>query len=257
MNKQFWHRNASTILSCLGGVGVVTTAILTAKATPKASRLLDEAKKEKGEKLSKWEKVNVAGKVYIPAVVTGAVTIGCIFGANVLNKRHQASLVSAYAFIDSSYNQYKRKLVELYGEETHHEIMDAIAVEKAKEVGISAPGIVSDNKLYVDEEDCGETRLFYIECGKRYFESTVEQVIAALYHTNRNFVLRGYTTLNELYDFLGLDPTEEGDVLGWTVEDELYWVDYNLRSITIDDDLECIVIETLWDPNPDFLEYYY
>lgn len=49
MNKQFWHRNASTVLSCLGGVGVVATSVLAVKATPKALKLIDKAKEEKGE----------------------------------------------------------------------------------------------------------------------------------------------------------------------------------------------------------------
>ena len=49
MNKQFWHRNASTVLSCLGGVGVVATSVLAVKATPKALKLIDKEKEEKGE----------------------------------------------------------------------------------------------------------------------------------------------------------------------------------------------------------------
>ena len=49
MNYQlFLRRNSSTILTCAGGVGVVATAVLTAKATPKAMRLLEEARNEKG-----------------------------------------------------------------------------------------------------------------------------------------------------------------------------------------------------------------
>lgn len=38
MNKQFWHRNASTFLTCLGGAGVVATAVMAVKATPKADQ---------------------------------------------------------------------------------------------------------------------------------------------------------------------------------------------------------------------------
>ena len=36
MNKQFWHRNASTVLTCLGGARVVVTSVMAVKATPKA-----------------------------------------------------------------------------------------------------------------------------------------------------------------------------------------------------------------------------
>ena len=55
MSTRFWHRNASTVLTCLGGVGLVATTVLAIKATPKALQLIEEEKRKKGEELSKWE----------------------------------------------------------------------------------------------------------------------------------------------------------------------------------------------------------
>lgn len=246
MKSQFWHRNASTILTALGGVGLIATTVLAVKATPKALQLIEEEKKNKKEELTKLEMVKTAAKPYIPAVLTGTATLICIFGANILNKRQQASLISAYALLDESYKKYRRKVVELYGEETHNEIINAIAVEEAKEVGITAPALATNTCLTSDEA-CGDPVLFYDEWSHRYFESTIEQVIAAQYHINRNFVLRGYVTLNELYDFLGLEPTDYGNTVGWAVEDEFYWIDFNQHKVLIDDDIECYIIETPWD----------
>ena len=154
MNKRFWQRNASTILTSIGGIGVVATSILSIKATPKAMQLIEEAKEEKGEELSKFEVVKVAWKLYIPAALIGTATIACIFGANTLNKCQQASLMSAYALLDNSYKEYKNKLKELYGEETHQSILEEIAAEKAENVGINTPGYVSNNRLYLDDK-CG------------------------------------------------------------------------------------------------------
>lgn len=255
-SKLFLKRNGATILTGLAAVGVVTTTVMAVKATPKALELLEEAKQEKGEELTKLEKVQVAGPSYIPTAVVCASTLVCLFGANVLNKRQQAALISAYAFLDNSFKEYKAKLKELYGEEAHEEIVNAIAVEKAREVGITAESLCMNTSLTKDEA-CGEPVLFYEEYSHRYFESTIEQVIAAQYHTNRNFVLRGYTTLNEFYTFLGLEPTDNGDVLGWAVEDDLYWVDFNNHKTVLDDGLEVYIIETPWGPTSDFLEYYY
>ena len=107
-----------------------------------------------------------------------------------------------------------------------------------------------------DDESCGDPVLFYDDWSGRYFESTIEQVIAAQYHINRNFVLRGYVTLNELYEFLGLETTEYGNTVGWAVEDEMYWIDFHQHKVIMDDGLECYIIETPWGPSPDFLEYY-
>lgn len=251
----FCKRNASTILTCIGGAGVIGTTVLAVKATPKAIQLIEKAEKDKEDKLTKLEKVKIAGPAYIPTVMVGVSTMVCIFGANILNKRQQAALVSAYAMIDSSYKEYKQKLVELYGKETHQEIVDAIAVEKAKDVGITAESMCA-NTCLTDSEACGEPVLFYEEWSRRYFETTIEQVIVAQYHLNRNFVLRGYSPLNEFYEFLGLEPTEYGGTVGWSVEDEFYWVDFNHHKTVLDDGLEVYIIETPYGPSAEAMEYY-
>ena len=51
--RLFVKRNASTILTGLGSIGVVATTITSVKAIPKALRLIEEAKQEKGEELTK------------------------------------------------------------------------------------------------------------------------------------------------------------------------------------------------------------
>ena len=254
-SQAFIKRHGSTILTYIGCVGVIATTISAVKATPEAVELLDRAKKKKGEELTTVEKINIAGPRYIPTALMCIGTMACIFGANVLNKRQQAALISAYAMLDNSYREYREKLKELYGEEAHEEIVNAIATEKAKEVGIRS-GMFIDNNCLTDSESCGEPVLFYDEWSHRYFETTIEQVIAAEYHLNRNFVLRGFTYLNELYDFLGLEPNDYGSVLGWSVEEELYWIEFNHRKVVLDDGLECFIIETPWGPSTDVNQYY-
>ena len=257
--KVFWKRNGSTILTCAGAVGVVTTGIMAVKATPKALKLIEEAKEEKGEDLTTLEIVRVAGPSYIPTILIGVSTIACIFGANVLNQRNQAALASAYALLDSSFKEYKETLKELYGEEAHQNIMDHIAIEKAKEVGVHGSYFATTCDLTADER-CGEPVLFYEEYSNRYFEATIEQVINAEYHLNRNYILRGYSYLNELYEFLGLETTDYGSVLGWTPTDEgEYWLEFNHRKVTLDDGLECYILEMPFEPKYDPLDdnYYY
>ena len=254
--QRFTKRHGATILSCIGGVGAIATTIMAVKATPKAIKQIEAAEKEKGDKLTKMEMVTVTGKTYIPTVLVGVGTLTCIFGANALNQKQQASLVSAYTLIDNSYKRYKNKLVELYGKEMHDKIMDEIVIEEARERGIRA-NCFGSTCMLTGEDACGDAVLFYDEYADRYFESTIEQVMAAEYHLNRNFTLRGYTILNEFYDFLGLDPTEHGDKVGWTPEDGLYWIDFNHHKVIMDDGLECYIIETPWGPSAEFMEYYY
>lgn len=114
MKKSKFSKNtASIILTCLGGAGVIATSVMAVQETPKALKLMDEAEKEKCAKLSKWEVIKTTAPAYLPSVVCGAATIACIFGANILSQKQQASLASGYAFIEQSYRQYRQKVIEL------------------------------------------------------------------------------------------------------------------------------------------------
>lgn len=250
---RFFKQNSSTILTILGVCGVVVTSVEAVKSTPKAIKLLDEVKKEKGEDLTVIETVITAAPVYIPSLIFGGSTIACIIGANVLNKRQQASLMSAYAFVENSYQDYKNKVKELYGEETHQNIINSIAQEKVKDVNLAVIGSFDICRLEEDDDDT--PRLFYDEASERYFESTLSKVISAEYHFNRNFAIRGYACLNELYDFLGISKTDTGNYEGWSCEDMITnagiepWIDFNHRKVELEDGLICYVIEIPYGPS--------
>ena len=245
----FLKKNSATILTVAAAAGVITTSILSAKAAIKASRVLAHKEEEKSEKLTFEETISAVWTIYIPPVVVGMSTIACVFGANIINQRQQASLASAYALVDSSYKEYKAKLKELYGEEAHNNIVDSIAAEKCDEANISAGGLTS---AYTQEiESDTEPRLFYDEYSGRYFETTIEKVLLAEYHLNRNYILRGFARLNEFYEFLGLEPTDYGETVGWDICDEIYWIDFNHRKAFIGDDndgFECYIIEMPYYP---------
>ena len=245
----FLKKNSATILTVAAAAGVITTSVLSAKAAIKASRVLAHKEEEKGEKLTFEETISAVWTIYIPPVVAGISTIACVFGANILNQRQQASLASAYALIDNSYKEYKAKLKELYGEEAHNNIVDSIAAEKCDEANISAGGLTS---AYTQEiESDAEPRLFYDEYSGRYFETTIEKVLLAEYHLNRNYILRGFARLNEFYEFLGLEPTDYGETVGWDICGAIYWIDFNHRKAFIGDDndgFECYIIEMPYYP---------
>lgn len=244
-SKLYLKNNSATILSGIGAIGVVGTAVMAAKATPKALELLEEATDEKEDKLTKFEAVCVAGPVYIPTILMGMSTIACIFGANTVNKQKQAALTSAYMMLDNSYKKYRNKVKELYGVEADAKIKEEI-IKDDYEIEYSNP-----------EE---EKQLFYEPISERYFESTIEEVQRAEYHLNRNFILRDYANLNEFYKFLGLKTTQQGEILGWSsyAGYTVYgysWVDFTHDRIELEDGLECITINYPFEPTLDFMEY--
>jgi hypothetical protein len=246
-SRLFLKRNASTILTCVGAAGVVITSALAVKATPTALELLKEAEQEKGEKLTPLETVKVAGPVYIPAAITGASSIACIFGANVLNKRQQAALMSAYALLDNTYKEYKAKAKELYGDDASAHIRAEIAKDHIEEADIP-------------EEDDGKS-LFYDYFSGRYFRSTIETVQKAEYNVNRNLFTRDYAYLNEFYEDLDLEPLETGWAYGWAkaVNYERHWqewVDFIHEKTVTDDGLEVYILKMHGEPTIYFENYF-
>ena len=252
MNVQrFVKCNASTILSVLGVAGVIATTVTAVKATPKAMEFVKKAEEEKGEKLSKWEKVNVVGVAYIPTVLVGTATVACILGANLVSRRQQATLMSAYALLDRSYKDYKNKANELYGDGAGKQICE---------------GIVKDK--YTGDESSGDDgkELFYDFYSGRYFESTKEHVMRAQYEVNRSLFVNYAVGLNEYYDLLGLEEKPEYEMLGWSCGqmEEMYghpWIEFEHEEIILDGDLEydeglkCTIINMPLSPFVDYLEY--
>jgi len=252
--KGYLKRSSPAILTCLGAIGVVTTSVLAVKATPKAVDIIRarEGIDHEGNYYgpTKLEVIQSCWKCYIPAALVGLSTIACIFGANILNKRNQASLASAYALLNQSYQQYRNAAKSVYGEDAD----EKIKIEAAKNAYVSAGGY----HIY-DPESESEEILFYDTFCQRYFTSTMSSVINAQYHVNRNFALRGWSDLNELYDFLGLEEHRGGDLIGWSADEMLEsglapWIEFENRLVKMDDGLECYIISTLFEPkvlNPD------
>ena len=250
--EKFLKKHSPTILTCIGAAGVVATAVLAAKATPKALTLVhtDSRINHDGDPNAYTRKEAVAScwKCYVPAVVVGGSTIACIFGANALNRRQQAALASAYGLVSQAYNDYRRKVRENFGEEAHRDIMRQIAAEKSSGRAPVAPGIIGDSSLEFEGAN-EELRLFYDSVSERYFQATISQVLQAEYHVNRNFALRGNVMLNEFYAFLDIEPIPGGDDVGWWVDgdNEFYWIDFNHVRSMVDDglsgEIECYIID--------------
>ena len=242
---RFLRRNSATVLTIAGAAGVVATSVTAVKATPKALRLVEEAREEKGEELTRLERVRVAGPAYIPSILLGASTIACIVGANILNQRQQAALMSAYALVENSYKEYKAKLIELYGEEADEKIRHEIIRDKY-------------NAEVVEAE--GEKRLFYDYFSGRYFESTLPAVQSAEYELNKLLMKNEYVYLNEWYAALGIDVIDGGWELGWTRSgnfDKYWqdWIDVGHEKCTLDEGLECDILVLHGEPYPNFADY--
>lgn len=241
-------RATPTMLTILGAAGVIGTAVLAVKATPKALDLIyaEECKRHRertDESLTMADKIKVAWRPYIPAASVGLATIICIIGANGLNHKQQAAITSAYILLDNTYREYRKKVKALYGEDVDKDVRGEIA------------------KDHYDHRELADGKLLFFDFfSGRYLERTMEQILDAEYNLNREFVHKDYVTLNEWYDLLGIENVDFGDVLGWSVSagEAFYgyqWIDFEFELETMDDGLECYIIHMPNPPSADFMDY--
>lgn len=110
------------------GAGIafgVTTVVLAVKSTPKALMLLEERKLDlKTEELPKVEVIKTAGPCYIPAFITGSLSIMCLIGGNTVQARRNAALTTAYTLTTATLKEYRNKVVETIGEKKETAVRD-------------------------------------------------------------------------------------------------------------------------------------
>lgn len=207
-------KHSPEILTGLGIAGMITTTILAVKATPKALENIkaDSRKNHDGDPYAytKKEAIKSSWKCYVPAAITGTVSIGCLIGASSVNARRNAALATAYQISSNALNEYKEKVVETIGETKEKHIQDKLAQDKVdKNPAESNTIIVTGN---------GKT-LCYDPQFNQYFESSIDAIKNAVTEMNHRMVTLGeeYVSLNDFYDELGVDRLDIGDDLGWNV----------------------------------------
>jgi uncharacterized protein DUF6353 len=209
---QFTKQNSPTILSAIAVGGVIATAVLAVRATPKAVKRIQELGDDGELEVKKTEAVKATWTLYIPAGLSGMATIACIIGANQIGIRRNAALLAAYTLVDSTFREYKDKVVEQIGKEKEARVGDAIMEDRiskdpnAKEVIIIA----------------GKDQLCYESLTGRYFRGDIEDIRRAENEINRKIVTSDmYASQNDFYDEIGLPHVGIGDELGWSIDNPI------------------------------------
>ena len=95
---------------------MVTTTVLAVRATPKAIELIEAKKKEEQvDSLPPVEVVKTAWKCYLPATITGVVSMACIIGSCSVSARRSAVLATACKLSETAFTEYQDKVVETIG----------------------------------------------------------------------------------------------------------------------------------------------
>ena len=244
-------KHSPEILTGIGIAGMVTTTVLAVKATPKAIMLLEEKKREKScdilneeVKLTPVEVVRTAWKPYIPAAVTGTLSIVCLVGASSTSLKRNAALATAYKISETALSEYKAKVVETIGEKKETAIRDKIAKDRVDRNPVSKTEVIITDK--------GNT-LCYDALSGRYFKSDIDRIKKAENAINKRLLNEMYISLNEFYDELGLGSTSIGDELGWNLDDGL--IDLDFSSQIADDGTPCIVVDYRVAPKYNYYKF--
>lgn len=242
-------KHSPEILVVTGVIGVVTSAVLACKATRKLDSVLEESKEqidkikdyieEEGYSEGYTEKdaskdlaitytqsaLKIA-KLYGPSVILGAASIGAIFGGhNILRKRNVA-LAAAYTAVDKGFKDYRNRVIERFGKELDRELKyniksDTVEVTELDEDGKEKTSKVTVNT--VDPNELSEFARFYDDgCTGWTKDPELNLVFLKKQQCWANDLLksRGWLTLNEVYDMLGITRTAAGMVVGWIYDEK-------------------------------------
>lgn len=249
-------KHSPEILMGIGITGMVTTTVMAVRATPKAlmlievekrrlnRELLEEAKKsgcEECNQITRLEPVDLikaTWKCYIPAGITGIVSIACLIGASSVNARRNAALATAYTLSETTLRDYQKKVIETIGEKKEQTVRDAVAKEHIERDPVENKEVIFSGR--------GNT-LCYDSISGRYFRSDMDAIKKAENELDARLRNEMYISLNEFYYEIGLEPLSViGDDLGWNIDSG--YLDLGFSSQIATDGTPCLVIE--YNPAP-------
>lgn len=243
-------KHSPEILVGAGVVGTVVSTVMACKATTKISTILenadeeittiryaaehaDELPEEYTEEDSKKDLAIVYAKtgvelvkLYGPSVLLGTLSITSILaGHNILRKRNVA-LAAAYTMVDKGFKEYRGRVVERFGKELDKELRYNIKAKEIEDVVTNEDGtetIVKETVSVVDPNEISDYARIWHE-GNTGWTKDPEYNLYVLKkqqsYANNLLQERGHLFLNEVYDLLGFQRTEAGNIVGWYYDEK-------------------------------------
>lgn len=232
--------NSPAMCTGLGIVGVIVTAGLAGQAAYKAALIIDVDESRGGTHGDMFprfkERSKLTWKLYLPATVSGALTVASIVGANKISSRRAAAVAVAYSLSEHAFSEYKDKIIEKLGDKKERSFRDEIAQNRID----GYPPCEIDVILTGD----GDVLCFDSLTG-RYFKSAMESLRKAQNDVNQIIIHDGYCSLTEFYNSVGLSQTVYSEEVGWT-QDKL--LELSFSTTMSDNNRPCIVLNYNYSP---------
>ena len=222
--------NSPLILTGVGVAGTITTAVLAGRASYKAAYIIaDSGEVEQTTQEQLKENVRLVWKLYIPAVSVGVLTITSIVFANQIGTRRAMAVATAYSLSERAFEDYRKKVVEVMGENKERSVRDQVAQDQVNENPNRGMVVVADDTNV----------LCYEQYTGRYFSSSMEKLRKAENDLNHKILHEDSASLSDFYCLVGLPRTEISDDLGWNANKLL---ELQFSAVLSEDQAPCLSI---------------
>lgn len=241
-------KHSPEILLVTGVIGTVAGAVMACKATLKVNEVLDEAKHnidiihECVENPDMEDTYTVEDskkdltivyaqtgfklvKLYGPAVLVGATSIGCILASNNIITKRNVALAAAYTTVDKGFKEYRGRVVERFGKELDRELRYDIKAKEVEETVVDAKGKEKTVKKTVEvaNPNYNSTYARFYDDGCIGWSKDPEMNLYFLTqqqnYANDLLKANGFLFLNDVYKMLGIPQTQAGQVVGWIYDE--------------------------------------
>ena len=264
-----FKKRSPEILVVTGVIGIVTSTVIACKATTKVNDIVTESKKTidkihdcvgKGLHTSDGEEYTqeVANKdlaivytqtawkfikLYGPSVLIGAASIGCMVGSNRILRKRNVALAAALTTVEKSFKDYRGRVIDRFGKDLDRELRFGIKAKEIKEKVIDENGNETTVTKTVEVVDPNTAHSLYsiVFCeGNAGWTKNAELnkvfLIQQQNWANDKLRLRGYLTLNEVYEMVGAPTTAYGQIAGWVYTEDSSigdnFVDFGIFDVT-------------------------
>lgn len=233
------------ILTAAGVIGTVGSTVLACKATLKVEDILDEAKKKSNlinavhdgeievdaeytdKDYSKDLLVNRTQtavkliKLYGPAISLGVLSITAILGGQHILRKRNVAVMAAYKLCEESFNNYRSRVKDELGDEKDRQFYYGMTEETVKDKVKSKDGKTKTVTKKVEKAPdhlYSQYARFFDEANINWDKSPEQNMYflkMVQNQMNDKLKARGHVFLNEVYDALGFDRSEAGQLVGW------------------------------------------
>jgi hypothetical protein len=250
----------------LGVVGVIGSTVLACIATTKVSEIIENKKEQIDQVHECLEDPDIdyteedskkdltiiyvkTGlnllKIYAPAIILGSLSLSTIISSHAIMKKRNVALAAAYATVDKGFKNYRKNVVERFGESVDKELRYNIKTKEIETKYIDKNGKEKTKKeqvMTIDNPTQGisDYARFFDEWTSDDYRKDSEYNLMFLRrqqdYANEKLKVQGHLFLNEVYDMLGIPRSKEGQIVGWIYDKDnpsrYNYVDFGIYNLS-------------------------